>query len=559
MKRITLPILITSVALILFSCNDSKKTENKEISEKADTTVIADPIEEKVNQFITYKLTSDISGLSENQKEMLKLFFQAAEIMDGIFWKQAFGDDYKEYLAGINSASKKAFVEINYGPWERLNGNTPFMSGFEAKPEGANFYPTDMTKEEFDALKNEDKNSQYTVLRRNEDGSLKVIWYREEYKAEIEKAAELLNKSAELAEDASLKKYLTLRAKALLTDDYLASDMAWMDMKSNTLDFVVGPIENYEDALFGTKAAHEAYILIKDKTWSERLLKYAAMLPEMQKGLPVPDKYKSEVPGTNSDLGAYDVLFYAGDCNAGSKTIAINLPNDERVHLQKGSRRLQLKNAMRAKFDNILLPISKVLISEDQRKHITFDAFFENTMFHETAHGLGIKNTINGKGTAREALGNTYSAIEEGKADILGLYFVTKLHEQGEFPDKDLMDNYVTFMAGIFRSVRFGVSSSHGKANMLRFYYFKEAGAFTKDEKSGLYKIDMDKMKLAMTSLTEKIIVMQGNGDMAGAQLWLKEKAVINAELQKDLDKISGAGIPIDVVFEQGMKASGLQ
>jgi len=327
-------------------------------------------------------------------------------------------------------------------------------------------------------------------------------------------------------------------------------------MKTNSIDIVIGPIENYEDALFGYKAAHEGYVLIKDKYWSEKLAKYSKLLPVLQKGIPAEDKYKQEKPGTNSDLNAYDVVFYAGDCNAGSKTIAINLPNDEKVQLAKGSRRLQLKNAMQAKFDHILLPITDLIVVESQRKHVKFNSFFENTMFHEVAHGLGIKNTIDGKGTVREALKEQYSALEEGKADILGLYMITKLKEMGEL-NVDLMDNYVTFMAGIFRSIRFGGASAHGKANLVRYNYFKEKGAFVKNE-DGTYTCNFDKMTEAMTSLSELILKLQGDGDYNGVVTLMKEKAVIGTGLQRDLDNISEAGIPRDIVFKQGLQELGL-
>jgi len=330
-----------------------------------------------------------------------------------------------------------------------------------------------------------------------------------------------------------------------------------MDMKTNTLDIVIGPIETYEDQLFGNKAAHEAYVLIKDQEWSARLAKFSAYLPELQKGLPVGDKYKKETPGTDSDLNAYDVVYYAGDCNAGSKTIAINLPNDEEVQLQKGTRRLQLKNAMKAKFDKIMVPLSEVLIDSSQRNHVTFDAFFANTMFHEVAHGLGIKNTINGKGTVRTALKELSSALEEGKADILGLYMIQQLNAKGELTD-DFKDNMVTFMAGIFRSVRFGASSAHGKANMVRFNFFKEKEAFTRNE-DGTYKVNFDKLQVAMEELSNLILTLQGNGDYEGVANLVAEKGMISPELQSDLDRLGNANIPVDVIFEQGKEVLGLK
>ena len=371
------------------------------------------------------------------------------------------------------------------------------------------------------------------------------------------KASGLLKKAADLAEDDGLKQYLALRAKALLTDDYLESDMAWMDMKNNHIDFVVGPIENYEDHLYNYKAAHEAYVLVKDLEWSEKLAKYIAFLPELQANLPVAEAYKQEKPGTDSDLNAYDIIYYAGDCNAGSKTIAINLPNDERVQLEKGTRRLQLKNAMKAKFDKIMVPIAGLLIDESQRQHVTFDAFFANTMFHEVAHGLGIKNTLDGAGSVRKALKEHGSALEEGKADILGLYMVTQLQKKGEI-DGDLMDYYTTFLAGIFRSVRFGASSAHGQANMVRFNFFKERNAFSYNEKTGTYTVNFDEFKSAMNALSKKILTLQGDGDYDGVDRLFKEKGIIGEGLQHDLDRVSEAGIPRDIVFEQGVNVLGL-
>jgi len=548
MKKIF--ILTSLISLFVFSTCNQKEKEDDEQKEE-----IISEMQKKVNEFASFTLTSDISKLSEKEKQMLPFLFEAAGIMNEIFWIEAYGDK-KALMAGITDEATKQFAMINYGPWERLKSNEPFVDGVGAKPLGSNFYPQDMTKEEFEKFESENKASLYTMVRRDKSGDLKTIPYHVFFKEKHKKAAELLLKASELTEDEGLKKYLELRSKALLTDDYYESDMAWMDMKTNSIDIVIGPIENYEDALFGYKAAHEGYVLIKDKYWSEKLAKYSKLLPVLQKGIPAEDKYKQEKPGTNSDLNAYDVVFYAGDCNAGSKTIAINLPNDEKVQLAKGSRRLQLKNAMQAKFDHILLPITDLIVVESQRKHVKFNSFFENTMFHEVAHGLGIKNTIDGKGTVREALKEQYSALEEGKADILGLYMITKLKEMGEL-NVDLMDNYVTFMAGIFRSIRFGGASAHGKANLVRYNYFKEKGAFVKNE-DGTYTCNFDKMTEAMTSLSELILKLQGDGDYNGVVTLMKEKAVIGTGLQRDLDNISEAGIPRDIVFKQGLQELGL-
>jgi len=511
-------------------------------------------IKQAVNEYISVKLTTDTTLLSDKEKQMLPLLFEAANVMNELFWYDCVGS-HNEVLKLVKTDDARKLLEINYGPWNRLKGNKSFVLAYAQKPAGANFYPADMTKKQFEQWDDSTKTSQYTFIRRKAGGQLYSVPYHVQFEKQVKKVADLLNKAAQLSEDKGFKKYLELRAQALLTDNYFESDMAWMDMKTNKIDIVIGPIENYEDALFGYKSAHEAYILVKDMAWSERLAKYAKLLPALQKGLPVDEKYKAEKPGSKSDLNAYDVIFYAGDCNSGSKTIAINLPNDSRVQLAKGSRRLQLKNAMKAKFDNILLPISEILISKEQRKYITFDAFFSNTMFHEVAHGLGIKETINGKGKVRTSLKEQASALEEGKADILGLYMIGKLKEMGEL-DVNLMENYVTFMAGIFRSIRFGASSAHARANLLRFNYFNEKKAFTKNA-DGTYSIDFQKMNEAMNSLSELILTIQGDGDYDRLTKLMNEKATIGNELRSDLDRLKEAKIPVDVVFEQGIEMLG--
>lgn len=506
--------------------------------------------------FAPVKLTADLSTLSEQERRMLGLFIEAGEIMDDLFWRQTYGDR-QALLKRVTDPRTRDFVMLNYGPWDRLADNEPFVAGVGPKPPGAEFYPHDMSKEEFERANLPGSRSEYTLLRRDAKGALTVVPFHVAYRDEVERAARKLEEAAALAEDPGLKKYLTLRATALRTDDYRDSDRAWLDMKSNRIDIVVGPIETYEDALFGYKAGYESYTLIKDMEWSRRLARYTAMLPELQRGLPVPDQYKAEQPGTDSDLNAYDVVYYGGHCNVASKTIAINLPNDEQVQLEKGTRRLQLKNAMRAKFDKIMVPIADELIAPEQRKHVTFDAFFADTMFHEVAHGLGIKNTVDGKGTVRAALKEQASWLEEGKADILGLYMITKLQEKGEIAGS-LEDYYVTFLTGIFRSVRWGAAEAHGQANMVRFNYFADRGAFTRDA-SGHYHVDMAKMRQAMDALSADILELQGDGNYAGVQKMLADLGVIHPQLAGDLARLGQRNIPVDVRFEQGKAVLGLK
>ena len=524
----------------------------------ADTAPAVPLVPARPGIYAEVELTTDLSVLSAKEREMLGLFIDAAVEMDGIFWQQTFpGDRAALEAATASDPTVSRYVALNYGPWDRLAGDAPFVPGYGDKPKGANFYPVDMTKAEFEAANLPDKTSEYTLLRRDGAGKLVTVPYSKEWSAPLGRAAAALNRAAGLAEDPGLAKYLALRAQALTTDDFRASELAWLDMKSNRLDFVVGPIETYDDQLFGYKAAYEGLVLVKDMEWSKRLARYAAMLPALQRGLPVPDAYKAEVPGTDSDLNAYDVVYYAGDANQGGKVIAVNLPNDPEVQLSKGTRRLQLKNVMRAKFDKIMVPIADELIAPSQRRHVTFDAFFANTMFHEVAHGLGIKNTLNGKGEVGDALKELASGIEEGKADVLGLYMVTRLHEQGELTGA-LEDYYVTFLAGIFRSVRFGSSDAHGEANMIRFNYFLERGAFSRDA-DGRYHVDMTKMRAAVDALSSDLLQLQGNGDYDGVRRLVDTMGVIGPQLGADLERLQKRDIPVDVAFRQGKKVLGLE
>ena len=540
------------------ACAGSPRTIVTVPATPATSPTAASDIAQRLAKYTTVRLATRLASLSANERAMIPLLIDAADAMDEIFWLEAYGSR-EELMASLADPRLQRFARINYGPWDRLAGNEPFVPGVGPKPAGANFYPKDMTREEFDravaagGARADSLRSQYTLVRRDAAGRLHAIPYKVAFGPQVARASQRLLAAAGLAEDPGLRRYLELRAQALLTDDYQPSDLAWLDMKNNTIEVVIGPIESYEDALFGYKAAHEAFVLVKDQEWSRRLSRYAAMLPALQRGLPVPDRYKQESPGTDSDLNAYDAVYYAGDANAGSKTIAINLPNDEQVQLQKGTRRLQLKNAMRAKFDAIMVPIASTLIAADQRQHVTFDAFFGNTMFHEVAHGLGIKNTVTGRGTVRDALREQAAALEEGKADVLGLYMVASLIARGEVPGASLRDHYVTFITGIFRSVRFGAASAHGRANIARFNFFRERGALTRDAATGTWRVHDDRMREAMNALSETILTLQGNGDHAGVVAFMERYGTIDPVLQGDLGRLSARGIPVDVVFEQGM------
>lgn len=527
---------VVAVTATLFSCSNQQQES---------------PMKAKVEEYARVELKSDlVNNLNDKEKELVRIFFQVGEITDNLFWKQTFGD--KSQLDTITDSYAKEFAMIQYGAWDRLDNNKPFLAGYGEKPAVCNYYPHDITAEEFDAFEDANKNSWYTVIRRNEDGSLKSVWYHEAYAEEIGRICTLLEKAVTLAEDPGLKNYLEKRIEAFKTDDYLESDLAWMDMKDSKIDFVTGPIESYDDKFQETKASYESFILLKDEARSKDLAKFVSMLPALQKELPCAPEYKTFVPGTSSDLNVYDAVYYAGDCNAGSKTIAINLPNDERVHALKGTRRLQLRNSMKAKFDKILLPIGQLIVTPEQQKYLNFDAFFWNVTFHEVAHGLGVKRTINTNESVDAVMGTEKTSWEEAKADILGLFMVTKLIEMGEITNITAEDAITTYIAGILRSVRFGAASSHGKANMMCFNYMEKAGAFSRDAK-GQYVIDFEKAKEAMNGWAALILQTQGDGNIEFATKYRAENGGITPALQADLNKINEAGIPRDITFIQGV------
>jgi len=543
--------VLTAGLVGLGACGGGREAPH---ASSAAATAPAENIADKVGQYTPVRLTADLSRLSDRERRMLPLLIDAAAAIDTMY-RQQYYPALDSLLKATTDSVTRRYLEINYGPWDQLADNRPFISGVGPRPPGAALYPSGVTKEELE--RQPDLLGEYTVVRRDSAGRLTAIPYHQAYAEPMTHAAARLREAAKLADDAGLRRYLELRARALETDDYQPSDFAWLDMKTNAIDVVIGPIETYIDNLTGHKAAAEAYVLLKDKAWSARLARYAALLPALQRGLPVPEAYKRERPGTDSDLNAYDAVYYAGDANDGSKTIAINLPNDEEVQLRKGTRRLQLKNVMQAKFEKVLVPIAQELIADDQQSHIKFDAFFDNIMFHEVAHGLGIKRTIDGKRTVREALKEQGGGLEEGKADILGLYMVTRLLEQKELTGTTLEDHYVTFLASIFRSIRFGAGDAHGRANAAQLSYFAERGAFARDSATGRYRVDFPKMRVAVDSLGGLILRLQGDGNYDAVKQFMAQRGVVAPETTADLARLGTKRIPVDVVFEQGTHVLG--
>lgn len=545
------------------------------------------PVAGNLASYKTLPLTTDLSSLSEVEKQTLRHLIDAAKVADEIFWQQAWGDK-KLLLDRVKNDTLKRFVELNYGPWDRLNNNVPFVQGMGEKPKGAGFYPANITQAEWDQWNNPQKNNPYSVVKRDESGKLFSEPYHTAYRENMIEMVKHLSLAANTIrqEDERFANFLIERCNGLMQGEYNSSDIHWLGLLNNRLDIIIGPIENYEDEFQGIRTAFESYVMVRDMTWTQKLEKYVSLLPSLQQSLPVDAAYKptlamnspqSSMPAGNADamvvieaplpgapdgpkpgssLAVFDVIYYAGHNNAGSKTIAVNLPNDEKLQQEYGTRRSQLKNVMQAKFDNMVKPIAGLMLVETQATKVNFDAFFNNVMFHEVAHGLGVKNTVDGKATVREALGADFSPIEECKADVLGLYMVTKLLETGELTG-NIDDFYVTFVAGTFRSVRFGAASAHGKANMIIFNTLLSKGAVSR-QKNGKYLVNVPEMKKIISNLAAELLTLQGDGNKAGVSNMLSTRAVISETLKADLVSIEKAGIPVDLIFEQGVNVLGL-
>lgn len=557
-RRCASVLLVACLLMVVLACGDSDEEG------RSRGPVPGDEIAARLAKYVEVPLSADLSHLDNTERVLVGLFINACESMDAAFWEQAYGDG-EAFLATLDDPDLRRLGKISYGPWDRLDGNEPFVQGKGPKPPGANFYPRDFTKEEFEAAIAKEPEleaglrSPYTVIYRDREGNLRQRPYSEAFRHHMEPAVRAIRLAGMLTPNVGLHFYLHHRANALLTNEFAKSDEAWLELDKADIDLVIGPIETYEDELMGLKTAYTCYVLIRDPDWSERLARYAQVLPDLQRDLPVPEEYKREQPGSSVGLGVYDVIYYAGEANAGAKTIAVNLPNDERFQMEHGTRRLQLKNAMRAKFEKILVPLSEELIVDGQQQLVDFEAFFNNTMFHEIAHGLGIKNVMSGEGTVRDALQEQADSIEEGKADVLGLYMITTMHEKGEITEPGLESHFVTFLAGVLRSSRFGAASAHGRANLVLLDTLEEQGAFSRDAASGRYRVDVPKMRTAIDELSGMLLRLQGDGDYEGAKRLLETKGAKSPTLEEDLARLEALGIPVDVVWDQGYETLGLE
>lgn len=554
MKYLSLTILIFS--LFLLGCE--KKTEqNKDAEDIA-------MLKEKIEKFAPTELKYDSSTLDEREKIVVEKLYLASKIMDELFLDQVYSKNYeirKSLMEQAANGSEKAKLELElftimFGPFDRLDHDAPFIDTLK-KPLGANFYPEDMTKEEFESwIKSnpEDEKaftSEFTVIRRVDD-KLTAIPYSEYWKDKLTEASKLLKEAAEYADNPTLKKYLNSRADAFLSNDYYQSDMDWMDMKDHKIEIVIGPYEVYEDGMFNFKAAFESFLTIEDPAESAKLDVFKKYLRDMEIHLPIPDQHKNFNRGSESPLAVVNEVFTGGDTKSGVQTLAFNLPNDERVRQAKGSKKVLLKNVQEAKYKQILIPIAELVLDAEQVKYVTFESFFTHTLMHEMSHGIGpgfIK--VDGRDTeVKKELKETYSTMEECKADILGMYNNIFMIEKGVFPETFANETWVTFLAGTFRSVRFGINEAHGGGNAIIYNYLLEKGAYEYNEETQKVKVDFEKIGPALEELANIVLMIQAEGNYQGAKDLIAKYVVNSPSMETLRKKLEHLPVDIKPVYE---------
>lgn len=550
--------LSMAVAIVLVAC-----TAQKEKPKASESKAPADSLARRISQFAPTDLSADVTHLSENDRKALDKLIEAAKLLDPLFLRQVWSGNealMKRLEADTSSDGRERlhYFILNKGPWSRSEKNEPFIDGVpHEKPPQAGFYPDDMTKDEFNSWLNglsEQDNRRatgfFTVIRRGADGKLTIVPYHEEYREFLEPAAKLLREAADLTTNQTLKNFLSKRADAFLSDDYYASDVAWMELDA-PIDVTIGPYETYEDELFGYKAAFEAFITLRDEAESAKLVKFSGYLQDLENNLPIDSRYRNPKLGPASPIRVVDNVFCSGDGNRGVQTAAFNLPNDEQVVKEKGSKRVMLKNVQEAKFNKVLIPISKVVMDPSQQSQISFDAFFTHILAHELMHGLGPHNIkVGAQDTnVRKELKELYSTIEEAKADITGLWALQHLIDKGSVDASMERDLYTTYLASSFRSVRFGITEAHGKGQAVQFNYLLDEGAIKTDEAAGTFSVDTSKIKEAVKKLAGEILTIEAEGSYDKAKAMLDKYGLIRPAMQRALDKLSDLPVDIEPIF----------
>jgi hypothetical protein len=544
--------------LVMGALAESRAGQKKQSGTMSDKQEIAE-LEAKIARFAPTDVRANTSRLSAGDRKALDKLIEAARLMDEIFLRQAWSGNValRAKLQADKSPLGRArlhYFTINKGPWSRLDSNEPFIDGVpHEKVPQAGYYPDGITKEEFEkwvqALPESERQKAtgfFHTIRRGADGKLKAVPYSQEYREFLLPAAKLLNEAAELTTNRTLKDFLIKRAKAFLSDDYYESDVAWMDLDA-PIDVTIGPYETYEDELFGYKAAFEAFITLRDDAETAKLERFSNHLQEIENNLPIDERYRNPKIGASSPIRVVDVVMASGDGNHGVQTAAFNLPNDEKVIKEKGSKRVMLKNHQEAKFNKVLIPISKVVLESSQQSEVSFDAFFTHILAHELVHGLGPHNiTVGGRETTvRKELKELYSAIEEAKADITGLFALQYLIDKGVVDRKMERDIYTTYLASSFRSVRFGITEAHGRGQALQFNYLFDEGGIKYDKASTTFSIDHSRIKPAVRKLTSEILTLQAEGSYDKAKSMLDKYGLIRPEMRGALDRLGR--VPVDI------------
>jgi hypothetical protein len=553
-------ICLVGLAALACRARDNGAADNMAAKSQGEELRIVADIEKRVAQFAPVPLTADLSPLTAEDRQVLAKLVEAAKLMNEIFLRQAWTGNPElrsrlDAYQGEHADAARLYFTINFGPWDRLAERQPFI-GDKPHPPGAGYYPEDMTKEELEgwiaqhAADKEKLTSTVTAIRRGTDRGLTAVPYSREYAEWLKPAAALLREAAALTSNASLKTFLELRAAAFESDDYYASDVAWMDLDA-PVEVTIGPYETYEDELFGYKAAFEAFVTVNLPKESAALALYKERLPWLERNLPIPDEHKNFSRGTESPIRVVDTVYSSGDTRAGVQTIAFNLPNDERVREAKGSKKVLLRNTMRAKYDRILLPIAERVLDPAQVKDVSFDAYFDEVLHHELSHGLGPGTiTVNGRKTeVRLELKDLYSTLEEAKADVMGVYNILALIERKEMPAELRRSLEPTYVAGLFRSARFGVDEAHGQGVVAQFNYLQQKGALEIDANGRVHAVS-EKFPGAIRDLLHDMLMLQAAGDYAGTKRFLDTYGQATPPIRQAISRLADVPVDIRPVYE---------
>jgi hypothetical protein len=508
-------------------------------------------------RFAPVPIGTDVSRLPDGERKALRKLVEAARVLDAVYLRQVWSGNETMLLDLLRDGTplgraRLHYFLINKGPWSRLDHNAPFVPGAPPKPREANYYPAGAGKAEVEAwmasLPEAERGPArgfFTTIRRSPRGTLTPVPYSLEYQGELALAAGLLREAAALTAQPTLKRFLEARAEAFVSNDYYASDVAWMELDAS-IEPTIGPYEVYEDEWFNRKAAFEAFITLRDDEETRKLARFSGLLQDIEDHLPIDPALRNPKLGALAPIRVVNVVFTSGEANQAVQTAAYNLPNDERVVREKGSKRVMLKNVQEAKFQKVLLPIAEVALAPALRKDVSFDAFFTHILMHELMHGLGPQEiTVGGRATSvRQELKENYSTFEEAKADISGLWALQYLVDKGDLPRELERTMYTTFLASSFRSIRFGVAEAHGRGVALQLNALLDAGAF-QVAPDGTFAVVPAKVKGAVAALTRELLMLQARGDHAGAVAMARERITIRPEVQKVLDRL--AAVPVDI------------